>query len=194
MTDRYLLCLNDMYKPHHEPGIMLDVAAIVLRVFVAEEAYTPNLPVREINGFLVAPPPTLFEVRYPRGLAGFESVSRAIAYNHVLLNHRSIARDDTLVLVSPRYLTLDWGTFGESPRYQLCLSRDGIETREGYSLQVSHCLYRPGEPLSEETHAKLQSELLDWSMPRPPRPPATLAERRAAAEAALKATEHEGRS
>lgn len=170
MADRYLLCLNDMYKPHHEPGIMLDVAAIVLRVFVAEDAYTPHLPVREINGFLVAPPPTLFEVRYPRGLAGFASVSRAIAYNHVLLNHRTIARDDTLVLVGTRYLVLSWGSPSEYPRRQLWLSRDGVQAhnrRSGPNLLTSPFdrIYQPGEPLSEETHALLQGELLDWSVP-----------------------------
>lgn len=164
MAERYLYCLDTLRSPHHEPGVLFDVTAIVLRVLSAE-ARTTAL---DLRGSLVSTGPGLVEVVYPRGLPGFESVSRAVAYNEQSCNTRALARDDTLVLTALGF-RLVWGFAWADGVRLLHLSADGAKGVAGRT--PPELFWSPGAPLTEAEHARLQGEILDWSRPQPVRGP-----------------------
>lgn len=166
MAEQHLLCLGTLHTPRHDPGVMFDVAAIVLRVPVVE-ARPSSAPVLDLRGFLVGTGPALLEVVYPRGLAGFESVSRAVAYNIAGHNPRALARGDTLVLTAEKYLAFAWAAEGWQGCRLLHLSCDGARVWENSARTAtpSEAVWSPGSVFSEAIHERLRGELLDWSLP-----------------------------
>lgn len=168
MTERYLVALNDFHAPHHEPGVLFDVARIVFRL------PDPTCPAWKRDDEvdlcdLPIPVGSSVEFDYAAGDGGFRAVSRALAYQLRVHHTGKLSQRDSLVLVARSHFC--WKGVSEglaSPPLAEFSHERGAWVRTGYgpaSWKLEQ-VAGPMEPLTAEASSQMRTAILHWALDR----------------------------